>query len=280
MLNEPPDHQRRVHPLERQPDPVSETQQAQPEQRVMLHIPVVQPYITYLLIAINVLVFVVGEFNPSMGSAFVENGANNQVLVLADGEYLRLLYAMFLHAGFAHVFFNMYALFAIGASVERMFGHVRFGLIYLLGGLTGSILSVVLNGPRIYSVGASGAVFAIFGAQIIYLYQHRKLLGENGWRELRSLLFYAGLNLLIGLTSALSPGGVNIDNWGHIGGLAGGVILTWFTGPVFLLRQHPRHDGAFLAEDANPLRRSYQVYFLFTAALLAMLIAATLIIGG
>ncbi|HEX2620572.1 MAG TPA: rhomboid family intramembrane serine protease [Phototrophicaceae bacterium] len=275
MLNEPPDHQRRVHPLERPPQTPAEHQPE--EQQVMLHIPFVKPYIMWGLIAVNVLIYVIGWLIPRVGNDFLFYGANNQTAVLIDGEYVRLLYAMFLHASPAHVFFNMYALYAIGSSVEGLFGHARFIIIYLLGGLTGSLLSILLNGPDVMSVGASGAVFAIFGAEIVYVYQHRKLLGERGRSRLRSLLIIAGMNFALGLATSLNLGGVIIDNWGHVGGFLGGILLTWYIGPLFLLRRHPQREGAFLAEDANPLIKNYQVVSLYSAALIGILIVATLI---
>jgi rhomboid protease GluP len=274
MLNEPPDQQRRrVHPLERPPEPPPEHHRE--EQQVMLHIPYVKPYLTWLLIAVNVLIFVAGQFSDSIGLMLFREGANNQTEVLVNGEYLRLFFAMFLHAGIAHIFFNMYSLYIIGSTVEGLFGHVRFAIIYLVGGLTGSILSVLFNGPDVRSVGASGAVFAIFGAEIIYLYHHRKLLGARGREQLRTLLIFAGMNFAIGILSSLNLGGVSIDNWGHIGGFIGGIVLTWYIGPVFLLKRHPTREGAFLADDINPLRNRYQIISLYVAVLLMLLIGAT-----
>src|SRR5690606_30425031 len=113
--------------------------------------------------------------------------------VLVQGQYHRLFTAMFLHAGLLHIFFNMYALYLFGSILEPLFGHLRFIIIYLLGGLTGSVLSVVLGDPNppfaqmVFagaSVGASGAVFAIFGAEMVFIYRHRALLGERGRAQL------------------------------------------------------------------------------------------------
>jgi rhomboid protease GluP len=277
MLNEPPDPQRRrVHPLERPPEPPPEQQHQ--GQQVMLHIPYVKPYMTWLLIGINVLIFAAGWASPELQRTFFLNGANNQTEVLINGEYLRLFYAMFLHAGIAHIFFNMYSLYVIGSTVEGLFGHLRFAIIYLVGGLTGSILSVLFNGPAVNSVGASGAVFAIFGAEIVYLYHHRKLLGARGREQLRTLLIFAAMNFGIGILSSLDPGGVSIDNWGHIGGFIGGAALTWYIGPIFLLKRHPTREGAFLADDVNPLHNRYQAVALYISLLLVLLIAATFIL--
>lgn len=271
MLNEPPP-EKRPHPLERQPAPEA---QANPN-RVMLHIPISKPYVTYALLALNITIFFAGLLIPDLDLQLLRGGANNQIQVLREGEYLRLFSAMFLHGGLMHLFFNVYALFAVGSNIEGLFGHVRFALIYMLGGLTGSLFSIMFNSPQTLSVGASGAVFALFAAELVYLYQHRKLLGPNGRAQLQNLLLVAGFNFALGIFSSLGLTPLNIDNWAHIGGFIGGALLTWYIGPLLMIRQHPQREGAYLAEDINPLAQRYQVISLYSAALLVVLIVATL----
>jgi rhomboid protease GluP len=279
MLNEPPREKRSVHPLERKPEPPSPEQlEQQRQQRVSLRIPYVQPVITFVLIIINIVIFAAGEFSPQLNETLLLNGVNNQTAVLLDREYQRLLFSMFLHASLVHVIANMYSLYIVGAAVERMFGHARFFIIYLLGGLTGSVLSVVFNGPDTFSVGASGAVFAIFGANIVFIYVHRRLLGARGRAQLRTMLIFAALNFGVGVLSAVTPGGINIDNWAHLGGFLGGIILAWFLGPQLILRAHPDHPGEFQAEDVNPLARRATILPLYIAGLLVLLILATLMV--
>lgn len=293
MLNDPPpdkqQKKRRQHPLERQAE---EYRKAEAEgrdleapkpkrQQVMLHIPVVKPYLTQALIAINSAIFVVMFFLLSDGqlNEVYEWGANNRTAVIQFGEYHRLLSAMFLHGGIAHVLFNMMALWYIGATVERFYGHVRFALIYFLGGIAGSIASVIFNGPSVQSVGASGAVFAVVGAEIAFLYHHRKLLGQVAQSRLRQLVLIAGLNFFIGIASSFTAGPVSIDNWGHIGGFAGGLALAWIITPVFNLRRHPERPGAFVTEDINPLNDRFQPLMIYISVLLSALIAANLLLG-
>jgi rhomboid protease GluP len=276
-----PGKPRRPHPLERgpEPPPPPEDPDEPRRNRVMLHIPVVRPYLTYALIAVNVVIAFLVFFvlSPTEQQQVYNWGASNQRAVLEFGEYYRLLTAMFLHGSLPHILFNMYALWIIGQMVEGFFGHVRFALVYFLGGLGGSVLSVLLNPPTVTSVGASGAVFAIFGAEMIYLYQHRKLLGQAAMMQLRQLLIIAGINFGYGILTTLNPGGVNIDNWGHVGGLIGGLTLTWLIGPIFIVRRHPNHYGALAAEDINPLERRTQPVLIYISALLAILIVATLL---
>ncbi len=288
MLNDPgenPQKPRRVHPLEDktpQPPDNPPPEKDPQRQRVTLHIPVVTPIVSYTLIGINIMIFITAFYlipNEQLNQLY-DWGANNQQAVLQFGEYHRLLSAMFLHGSLAHIAFNMYALFVIGQTVERFFGHVRFLVVYFLGGLAGSLLSVILNGPQVFSVGASGAVFAIFGAEMVFIYKHRKLLGEMGRAQLRQLIVIAGINFLFGFATSFGSAGVRIDNWGHVGGLIGGLAVAWMIGPVFLVKRHPENHAALITEDSNPLEQQYQPLLILTSMLLAVLIVATMLVRG
>jgi rhomboid protease GluP len=91
-----------------------------------------------------------------------------------------------------------------------------------LSGFAGSVFSFLLSSAD--SIGASGAIFGLIGAEGIFLYQNRKLLGSQVKRAINNVIFIVVLNLFLGL----SPG---IDNWAHVGGLMGGLIFAWFAGP-------------------------------------------------
>jgi rhomboid protease GluP len=153
--------------------------------------------------------------------------------LIIQGQYWRLLTPMFLHdsRSILHIGFNMYALIIIGSELERRFGHGRFLLLYFLGSFGGNVLSFLLSPAT--SVGASTSIFGLLGAEIVFFYQNRKLFGASARRALQSAITLAAINLLIGL----SP---QIDNWGHLGGLVGGLIFTWFGGPELTLEgQYP-----------------------------------------
>jgi rhomboid protease GluP len=264
---------RRPHPLERQSEPpVNPPPQ---RQRAVLHIRTVRPLFTYILIAANLLVYVIGYFDPSLELSMRLGGANNREFVLVNGEYYRLLTSMFLHGGLAHITFNMLSLYIIGRTIEALYGHVRFIAIYMLGGLTGALLSAFLN--DVLSVGASGAVFALFAAELIYIYNHRKLLGDFGRYQLRQLIMVLVVNLAIGIISSLNLGTVAIDNWAHIGGFLGGVVLAWFIGPDFVIERYPEKPAEFVAVDANPLRQRYHIVFIYLSVLLGALVVAALL---
>ncbi|HEX2907042.1 MAG TPA: rhomboid family intramembrane serine protease [Phototrophicaceae bacterium] len=275
-----PQPEKRRHPLERLPEPPAP--EPPPRQRVILHIPSVLPRATYVLIFINVVIFGLMSLSAQLSNQVFSWGANNQTAVLVNGDYYRLVSSMFLHAsiysslgGFVptnslHLIFNMYILYAVGRSLEPLFGHARFLIVYLLGGLTGSVLSILLGGANSYSVGASGAVFAILGAEFIYLYHHRRLMGEAGRARRQSLVTFGITNLLIGLASTIPGSAMRIDNWAHMGGLAGGVILSWFISPILTLENHPDHPGEIRGVDTNPLNRRYWVVSVFATGLVIL----------
>ena len=289
----PPQSQRRPHPLEVHPAPrpaAPTNPDGTPRQQVMLHIPVVRPTITYILVGVMVALFLLRAVSPELDSQLIECCANNGEKVLLQGEYLRLFTSIFLHASVftpfgdyslgnsLHLVFNAYLLYLVGTSIEPYFGHARFKIIFALAGITGSIVSVALSDLSTYSLGASGAVFGLIGAEAVFIYRHQKLLGARGKARLRWLISLGVINLIIGAASSLGLGAMRIDNWAHIGGLAGGLILTWFIGPDLTLKRHPEREGALLGEDINPLRRGYRAISLYVSALLLILIVAVMLV--
>lgn len=287
MFNDPPPDRRKQHPLEQEPQQQSGAPRPMPQQ-LILHIPSVRPNVTYALIAINIAVFLLRATSPQLDEQVFLWGANHQPDVLVSGELHRLLTSMFLHASIftsrgdyalqntVHLIFNMYLLYVVGQQIERLFGHVRFALIYLLGGLAGSILSTVFGGADVYSVGASGAVFAILAAQFVYLFQHRKLLGARGRAQMQSLIILAVMNLLFGVLTGVAGASIRVDNWAHLGGILGGLALTWAIGPIYIVRRHPEQPNALIGEDINPLKKRYWAVSVYAIALMVILIVARL----
>lgn len=137
--------------------------------------------------------------------------------LVAAGEYWRLLTATLLHASLIHIFFNGFALYALGPETERIYGTRRFLALYWLAGLAGSIASFALSPAP--AVGASGAIFGLIGGLGVFYYRNRQILGQFGQAQLRGMLAIAGINLLIGFAAQGT-----IDNWGHLGGLIGGAL--------------------------------------------------------
>ncbi len=276
---------KRPHPLEVPDALLSQSSEAPPRPRGTVHIRVVKPYVTYGLMAVNIAIFIFMFYlaTPMQIFEIYHWGASNHIEVFQGGQYHRLISAMFLHSSAVHIIFNMLALYSIGTTVERFFGHVRFAIIYILGGLTGSVLSAILNPPLVTSVGASGAVFAIFGAQYVFWYRHRKLFGEAAKQQLRQLVIFAGINFAVGIISTLNlgEGQVRIDNWGHLGGLLGGLALAWLISPNLLLERYTEgEENRFKAVDVNPLPQHYTNLILFVSGLMAVVVIATFLARG
>lgn len=242
--------------------------------RVAVRMPLVEPRLTYVLLAAIVLIFLYFISLPAEGqNEFLSRWAKVNALI-REGEPYRLFTSMFLHLNLMHIVFNGYALFIIGRDVESLFGHVRFALIYFLGGLSGSLASFVFTDAP--SVGASGAIFAIFGAEMVYFYQNRRLHGEMGRRHLNQLIFLMLLNLGLGFFSTATSG-FRLDNAGHIGGLVGGVVLAWFIGPQFEVAPDPSAEAGLRVIDQNHPRQWASVSLVYAAALAAMTIYAVAI---
>ena len=129
-----------------------------------------------------------------------------------NGEYYRFITVALLHGGLWHLAFNLYALHALGTPLENYFGRKKYAIILLVSLLSGSTLSVLFNPAYVYSIGASGMIFGLFGALA--------LIGERAGIEWRSILVIIGLNFAIGF----ALGGV--DWRGHLGGLIGGTLAT------------------------------------------------------
>jgi rhomboid protease GluP len=194
-------------------------------QMVPVSLPTAVPRVTYTILGVTVFVYLLQMLSQyALGyDLAIGLGAKSNAVIRA-GQLWRFFTPMLLHGSILHIGFNMYALYIIGIGVERRFGHGRFLLLYILSGFAGSVFSFLLSSAD--SIGASGAIFGLIGAEGIFLYHNRKLLGNQVKRAINNVIFIVVLNLLLGL----SPG---IDNWAHVGGLMGGLIFAWFAGPLW-----------------------------------------------
>ena len=271
-----------VHPLLRRPSPPPTTPDGQPIQRTgpRINLTFARPkrsLVTLGLIALNIAIFALVSLVPSIERDVVVNLANQPAAVLGNAEYWRLFTSMFLHADLVHLLMNMLALYSLGSIMEIAFGHARYGLIYLLGGLAGSILSASLNEPQVFAVGASGAVFALFGAEAAHLYTNWRVMGASAPARLRQVIMLAVLNFTVGFIGNATGGGIyNIDNWAHIGGFAGGALLAYLIGPRYgVVISNDRKQ--INIHDARPFNGQIATTIYFGAGLLAALLAAVLL---
>lgn len=186
--------------------------------------------VTQVLIGLNVLVFLLvaaggtslgfgGGASPLYSRLAVQTlsldygGGTGVVQGIADGQYWRLLTAMFLHFGLAHVLLNMLALLSLGPPLEAAFGRVRFLALYLLSGLAGTTASYLFGPTNQQAAGASGAIFGLFAAA--YVVERRR--GSGQAQQYAVLL---GINLVLTFTIPF------IDVRGHLGGLLGGALAA------------------------------------------------------
>lgn len=198
-----------------------------PRLRAQYIVQLASPIWMYVLLACNVLTFLAVTIYGLVVYRDPRGSLNGDVLsffgmkvnqLIAAGEIWRLFTAMFLHIGELHLLSNLYALFAIGTLVEGYYGHRRFLAIYLLGGLFGSLASYAFSPAD--SAGASGAIFALVGAATVYFLRYHENFGERG----RAILLNMGLVIVINLAFGFTM--PYIDNWGHIGGLLGGIVVA------------------------------------------------------
>lgn len=195
--------------------------------RVNVHIAAEKPWVTYVMVALCVVVFAAQQISLSLTGVDLPLalGAKSNPLIAA-GQFWRLFTPMLLHGSLLHIGFNMYALVIIGRGLEQHYGHMRFLLLYLVGGFAGNVVSFYLSPNP--SVGASTAIFGMISAEAVFIFQNRQLFGNRA----RNMLMSIGMVLLVNLGLGLTPGSM-IDNWGHLGGLLGGLAFSWAAGPIY-----------------------------------------------
>lgn len=181
--------------------------------------------VTYALIAINVFIFIAMLF---AGAGLLHTGSNIQLNwganfgpATQDGQWWRLFSAMFLHFGIIHLSLNCVALWDVGQLTERMYGSWRLLTIYLVAGLCGNLLSLVIQGNKAVSGGASGAIFGLYGALLIFLWRERHFFNPQEFKW-----FFGGGILFSCLTIFLGFLISGIDNAAHIGGFAAGILAS------------------------------------------------------
>lgn len=195
-----------------------------------LVVPQVRPVLTYALLMLLLLMWLIQEYlgGSTTDEVLLRLGATYGPFIIENGEWWRFGTAMFLHIGVIHLVFNSVALLSLGNRSEAQFGHERFLFIYLISGLLGGVWSFWLRGWMEYSAGASGAVFGILGAELGYLFFHRRALGEMGQAQRSSLIRTILFNILIGASVAY------INNAAHIGGLVSGAVLGYLLAPRYV----------------------------------------------
>jgi membrane associated rhomboid family serine protease len=187
-------------------------------------------FMTYLIIAVTTVASI-AAFASQMepGGLPVSGSLMSQLeldkLAIAHGELYRLLSVTLVHGNYLHLIFNMYALWFAGQITERMYGSAIMAAFYVVCGIAGSVGTYVL-GDAIWGVGASGAIFGLFGVVFVATRFHHAVLD----RESRAVASQIGALIVINLVIGFS-GALNIDNFAHLGGLLAGMWLAFFFPP-------------------------------------------------
>lgn len=202
-----------------------------------------KPIVTYILILINVVFFLAMYI-------FGKGSTNAQTLVdfgglvpsLVNGQYhvyelYRFVTSIFLHNGIAHLLFNMYALYILGPQLESFFGKFKFIIIYLISGIAGNLLSLLFISNNTVSVGASGAIFGLMGALLYFGYHYRVYLGTVIKSQIIPIIL---LNLLLGFMTS------GINNFAHIGGLVGGILISMVVGVKYKSQTSEKINGVVM----------------------------------
>jgi len=182
--------------------------------------------VVFTLIAINVVIFMIGLYSPSLhnnlindyGSLRLARTQTGAIIGIGAGEWWRAITYAFLHAGFLHILFNMYFLYIFGPRLEQQVKAGAFTGIFLASAAGGSLASFLFGPPNIPSIGASGALFGLFGAWLYAAYRQRgSAAGKAMFNQLGGILL---LNMALPL---FIP---DIDWRGHVGGLVTGVVIA------------------------------------------------------
>ncbi|CAA7017611.1 unnamed protein product [Microthlaspi erraticum] len=232
------------------------------------------PWLVPAIVVANIVLFAVSMFinncpkNSAHCSARLEQmGALDVTMVIHNHEVWRLFTCIWLHAGVFHVLANMLSLIFIGIRLEQEFGFVRIGLLYMISGFGGSLLSSLFNRAGI-SVGASGALFGLLGAMLSELLTNWTIYA-NKFAALLTLIFIIAINLAVGILP-------HVDNFAHLGGFTSGFLL----GFVFLIRpqygyfNQRNNPRGFAAPSAKSKHKPYQ-YVLWITSLVLLIAGYT-----
>jgi rhomboid protease GluP len=229
-----------------------------PPQPVALRIPLYRARWTWVLLVGIILVYILEEISGGSQriSVLIRFGANYGPLV-SSGEYWRLVTANFLHIGITHILLNGYALYVLGQETEALYGSSRFLVVFLLACLSGALASFAFTYGL--SAGASTGIVGLIGTQVAFFARNRKVFGQLSSRRLTNLLFIGIINVVYGLSNP------SIDNWGHLGGLIGGLLLGWLLCPFYQVQ--PLDNGTHRIVDLNSLRAEWRGLLLFCVLL-------------
>jgi len=200
--------------------------------------------LTYSLMAISIVVFILGQTFPSLDEYFYYNGVLHGYTVVMGGELYRLFTSIFLHADAMHIVMNMVSLYIVGTMVEKLFSKSAYLGIYFMSALIGSFTSIYMHlGGQ--AVGASGAIFGLFGALAGFAFVHRNTMRNQFISFMKNFGVILLINLVIGFVFP------SIDVSAHVGGLVAGMVGG------FVIAKKPTYLWVYLGVSLVLLWLSY-----------------------
>lgn len=189
--------------------------------------------LTYSLMALSIMVFILGELIPSVDEYLYYHGVLHGYSVVVKGEIYRLVTSTFLHSDGLHIVMNMLSLYIVGTMVEKIFSKIAYLTLYFMTAFFGAYVSIYMhmNGQ---AVGASGAIFGLFGALAGFAFVHRHTMKEQFIDFMKNFGVILLINLVIGFVFP------SIDVAAHVGGLVAGMIGG------FIVAKHPKLIGLFM----------------------------------
>jgi len=189
--------------------------------------------LTYTLMAISIVVFIVGQLSTSLDEYLYINGVLHGHTVVVKGELYRLVTSTFLHSDGLHIVMNMLSLYIVGTMVEKLFSKIAYLSIYFITAFFGSYMSIYMhmNGQ---AIGASGAIFGLFGALAGFVFFHRNTMKAQFMAFMKDFGVILVINLVIGFVFP------SIDVAAHIGGLIAGMVGG------FMIAKYPKFIWLFV----------------------------------
>jgi len=232
------------------------------------------PWLTWTLLALIVIIFIPGMLayvsKTTLYDTMVTKGALYWPSVARHNEWWRIISSIFLHADLAHLTMNGLSLYYLGNNLELNAGRRRTLIIFFLSGIAGGLLQLLLGGHQDYGIGASGAIFGMAGAVLLFMWRHRTYFPSTARQAAMQMVALLAFQLMLGFAV-----GKGIGNWAHLGGLLMGVTCAWLIGPMYVRpNQEPQMGadgiGVYYMVDSQALSGRRWLWVLVLSAVLLL----------
>ena len=190
--------------------------------------------LTYSLMAVSILLFLISTISDALAETIFVAGALHGYSVVVKGELYRLVTSTFLHSGGMHIVMNMLSLYMVGKMVEKLFSKTAYLSLYFISAFFGAFLSIYMHLDGV-AVGASGAIFGLFGALAGFVFVHKDTMGG----QFKAFMKDFGIILLINLGIGFAFPSIDVS--AHVGGLIAGIVGG------FVIAKNPKYVWAYVA---------------------------------